>query len=109
MTRESVLDPEGALLAERRKLLLPLAWRKILQGLKAHALTPLSVRCAEITLDHLDPAPKWSDADRIPPVINVLIVNSETAGLQAQAHGGAVRVISSHGASAGDSVPGGEG
>ena len=41
-----------------RSLMLPLAWRKILQGLQQRKLTPLGVRCAETTLDHFDPAPK---------------------------------------------------
>ena len=41
-----------------RALMLPLAWRKILQGLQEKKLTPLGVRCAETTLEHFDPAPK---------------------------------------------------
>ena len=106
LTKLEMDDPEGWLLSERRKLLLPKAWRKILQGLDQRALTPLSVRCAEIALDHLDPAPKWSPQPVTPPVINVLIVNSEAAGLAAQTNGGAVRVVSSEGNGAGDSVPG---
>ena len=106
LTKLEMDDPEAWILQERRKVLLPKAWRKILQGLDQRALTPLSVRCAEIALDHLDPAPKWSPAPLSPPVINVLIVNSEAAGLAAQTNGGAIRVVSSEGNGAGDSVPG---
>ena len=43
-----------------RELFLPLAWRKILQGVQSRKLTPLTVKCAEIALDHFDPAPKPS-------------------------------------------------
>ena len=43
-----------------RELFLPLAWRKILQGLQDKKLRPLNVKCAEIALDHFDPAPKPS-------------------------------------------------
>ena len=106
LTKLEMDDPEAWILQERRKVLLPKAWRKILQGLDQRALTPLSVRCAEIALDHLDPAPKWSPAPLSPPVINVLIVNSEAAGLAAQTNGGAIRVVSSEGNGAGDSVSG---
>ena len=56
-----------------RELFLPLAWKKILQGLKEKKLTPLSVRCAETTLEHLDPAPKWISQSPDRPV-NVTIV-----------------------------------
>ena len=41
-----------------RELMLPLAWKKILQGLQEKKLTPLGYRCAVTTLEHLDPAPK---------------------------------------------------
>ena len=41
-----------------RNLMLPLAWRKILQGLQEKKLTVLGVRCAETTLEHLAPAPE---------------------------------------------------
>ena len=106
LTKLEMDDPEAWIIQERRKLLLPKAWRKINQGLEEPKLTPLSVRCAEIALDHLDPAPKWSPAPLSPPVINVLIVNSEAAGLAAQTNGGAIRVVSSEGNGAGDSVSG---
>lgn len=43
-----------------RSLMLPLAWRKILQGLQEKKLTALGVRCAETTIEHFDPAPKAS-------------------------------------------------
>ena len=106
LTKLEMDDPEAWLLSERRKLLLPKAWRKILQGLDQRALTPLSVRCAEIALDHLDPAPKWSPEPTGPVTLNVLIVSSEAARLAAETNGGAVRVVSSQGDGAGDSVPG---
>lgn len=102
-------DPEGWLVKQRRALLLPLAWRKILQGLKEKKLTPRGIRCAEITLEHLDPAPKWTPDPLSPPVIHVLIVNSEAARLPVEDNGGAIRVVSSEGASAGDPLPGREG
>jgi len=41
-----------------RSLMLPLAWKKILQGLEEKKLTVLSVRCAETTIEHFDPVPK---------------------------------------------------
>ena len=43
------------------------------------------------------------------PVINVLIVNSETAGQSAQEDRRSIRVVSSEGNGAGDPVPGGAG
>ena len=44
-----------------RDLFLPLAWKKILQGLKEEKLTVLGVRCAETTLEHLAPVPESPD------------------------------------------------
>ena len=106
LTKLEMDDPEAWIIQERRKLLLPKAWRKIDQGLEEPKLTPLSVRCAEIALDHLDPAPKWSPEPTGPVTLNVLIVSSEAARLAAQTNGGAVRVVSSQGNVAGDPVPG---
>ena len=60
VTRARMDDPEAAILEQRRALILPLAWKKIYQGVKSGRLTPLSVRCAQIALDHLDPVAKPS-------------------------------------------------
>jgi len=57
-----------------RSLMLPLAWRKILQGLQEKKLRPLGVKCAEITLDHLDPAPKWIDRSPDRPVAVTIVL-----------------------------------
>ena|SRR3990167_3513771 len=60
LTKLEMDDPEAWILQERRKIILPLAWRKILQGLKEKPFTALGVRCAQIALDHLDPVAKPS-------------------------------------------------
>lgn len=103
--REQMDDPEAAIIANRGQLMLPLAWRKVLQGLRDKSLSALTVRCAEIALDHLDPAPRWSTEPHGPVTLTVVLVNSERAGLAAETNGGALRVVSSEGDGAGDSLP----
>ena len=60
ITRAAMDDPERFILEERRKIILPKAWRKILQGLNQKQLTALGVQCARIAFDQLDPVAKPS-------------------------------------------------
>ena len=110
ITRQALLDPEGTLVQYRRALAWSVLEKALLEALrKKQVVGSTGIRASELTLERYDPAPKWTPEPLQPPVINVLIVNSETAGQQAQEDRRSIRVVSSEGNGAGDPVPGGAG
>ena len=107
MTRQALLDPEGALVQYRKGLAWSVLEKALFEALrKKHPVGTVGIRASELTLERYEPAPKWTPEPLQPPVINVLIVNSETAGQQAQEDRRSIRVVSSEGNGAGDPVSG---
>ena len=73
ITKQGLLDPEGAVIAYRRGL----AWAVLERALRRKKLDTLAVRAAEITLDRYEPAPKWVPVASSPTLVNIRLELAE--------------------------------